>query len=584
MALHAPLRRQLRRVSRQSNPRSESQSFVSLNTEGSPPSTYVAHLWRWAADANRSRLSDITLAHVLSGNTAPPISLSDFEAFLAFCDISLENLQFIVWFQDYRARYDALPPDVQAQSPPLARSELQDEGSNVSHSVVSKSSHATSESSGPKANVEYKEHVQLGNSQGGSGSETHVHTLGRLVNAAQEFSPSALNLRTSSLDYPPPQAASVTRNIEGVDFVQELDLQSFDLYGAISPHSSATLSFAPSELSPRPLLLSSRLDCAPFSRQQQPMYPNAQPFRTEVQNILATFFVPGAKKELLLSSEMRNHAITESGRTTHPDVFLPAYESVYELTESVSLSRFLINASTNINRPRQLFAYFLALLTFLGGLALALWFILSPAHSLRVPAQSHRAWRLFSVPLFLSSGMLWYKGFRGLCPLVWFCSSTQLRAWELERMGDDEEAQAYCATLAPSKKVENTDGLPLTPVSTVSPISCTPLNSRIAPFLGEDVPVNNSPPAALFSTVSAASGSGIESENSRSKGKDFVHVPSRARNGFHRPPIFGPERVIEDARIRAVHTHLFLELMRFGLFWAAVFTAIVVSVPSGHVH
>ena len=61
-------------------------------------------LWPWAADANRSKLSDITLAHVLSGDTVSPIScvsiffndhvrfissvdirFPEFEAFLAFC-------------------------------------------------------------------------------------------------------------------------------------------------------------------------------------------------------------------------------------------------------------------------------------------------------------------------------------------------------------------------------------------------------------------------------------------------------------------------------------------------------------------
>ncbi|KAH8118759.1 hypothetical protein DFH11DRAFT_1740710 [Phellopilus nigrolimitatus] len=479
--------------------------------------------------------------------------LSDFEAFLACCDISLENLQFIVWFQDYRARYDALPPDVQAQSPPSTLSELQNESLNVVHSVVSKDSHATSELSDPKVNA-----------------ETHVHTLGRLVNAARKSPPPALKLRMSALDYPPTQANPVTGGTEGSDLVQELDMQSFYSYAAISPHSSATSSFAPS---------------TPLPRQQQSMHSNAhatasQPFRAEVQNILATFFVPEAKKELLLSSEMRDRAIAESGRTTHPDVFLPAYESVYELIESVSLSRFLTNASTNINRPRQLFWYFLALPAFLAGLALALWFILSPAHNLRVPPQSHRAWRLCSVPFFLLSSMMWYKGFRGFCPLLWLRSSTQLRAWELEPMGYDKDAQAFCAALASSEKIGNADKLPLTPVSMTSPVSCTSPNSRIAPFLAEDVVPDKSSAPALSSAVSAASGSGSDSDNGRSKDKNA----SRVRSGFHRPPIFGPGRVVEDARIRAVHTHLLFELMRFGLFWAAVSAAIVVSVPSGHVH
>lgn len=60
----------------------------------------------WAAKLNwKAELSSITLANVLSGDTCSPISLEDFERYLTYNEHSVETLQFLVWFQDYRERF-----------------------------------------------------------------------------------------------------------------------------------------------------------------------------------------------------------------------------------------------------------------------------------------------------------------------------------------------------------------------------------------------------------------------------------------------------------------------------------------------
>lgn len=102
---------------------------------------------------------------------------------------------------------------------------------------------------------------------------------------------------------------------------------------------------------------------------------NKGDFRKEVDNILATFFVPNARKELLLSAELRDRVIISAKQSTDPGSvrqihsitvpkadnsciqFSPAYKVICESLESVSLPRFLAYAATNINRPRQLFWY-----------------------------------------------------------------------------------------------------------------------------------------------------------------------------------------------------------------------------------
>jgi hypothetical protein len=50
--------------------------------------------------------------------------LADFEAYLSFIERSLENLQFVVWYQSYRQRFFALPDATRALSPGKAETEF----------------------------------------------------------------------------------------------------------------------------------------------------------------------------------------------------------------------------------------------------------------------------------------------------------------------------------------------------------------------------------------------------------------------------------------------------------------------------
>lgn len=140
-------------------------------------------------------------------------------------------------------------------------------------------------------------------------------------------------------------------------------------------------------------------------------------------------------------------------------------------------------------------------------------------------------------------------------------------------MSDDNEAQKYCISIAKetSVKLEDSQELPLTPISPKS--SSSPL-SHIAPFLEdgytikEEEETHNKDAQSDLSSMNAT-GSSVRQARLNEQFR------SRARNGFHRPPIFGPACVVEDSRIRAVHLHLLWSLLGFGLFWAVVSSAVL---------
>jgi hypothetical protein len=56
-----------------------------------------------------------------------------------------------------------------------------------------------------------------------------------------------------------------------------------------------------------------------------------------------------------------------------------------------------------------------------------------------------------------------------------------------------------------------------------------------------------------------------------------AHQPS-----FPRPPIFGPERVVEDPRILAVHRRVLFDVLSLGFAVMGVVVAVVLCVPGPH--
>lgn len=292
---------------------------------------------------------------------------------------------------------------------------------------------------------------------------------------------------------------------------------------------------------------------------------------------------------------------------------------------------------SNINRPRQLFWYVIRLSIYskpiakfarryccavpnlFVGLAITLYFVLSPSPRFTTPPQIHRAWRLLALPFFLLASMMWYKGFKGFCPILFLRSSRQLRPWELQRLTDDSEAQTFViqttlsekhdtssspsisnlhsrspdARLQPSSAGVDSNGVPPSPISPVESQS-EKSKARIAPFLecSTDFEVFPYPgPQSESNSLSVSSPQrhlhprlpASSSRSSREYGRNGLDSDGdNHRASFRRPPIFGPSRVVEDERIRMVHWHLWWSLVRFGLVCTVTLGGIIVAVPSAH--
>ncbi|KAI8076625.1 uncharacterized protein B0P05DRAFT_545234 [Gilbertella persicaria] len=67
-----------------------------------------------------------------------------------------------------------------------------------------------------------------------------------------------------------------------------------------------------------------------------------QPFRTEIDATLKTFFHKGdSLKELFLDPSVLSYTLCAAAKTTHPDVFEPAYHQTYKFMRETSFKNFI---------------------------------------------------------------------------------------------------------------------------------------------------------------------------------------------------------------------------------------------------
>ncbi|KZT06530.1 uncharacterized protein LAESUDRAFT_679540 [Laetiporus sulphureus 93-53] len=454
----------------------------------------------------RRQLSDITLAHVLSGDTCEPISLREFETYLAHKEHTIEILHFVVWFQDYRQRFLALPRDVQATTSgytsftfaiPSAARTAQRIADSKRRAEVLRYSGDTSICAGPSSSL-----------------------------------PSAFSVRSDS--QVPEPVSPYARSSAETPLLQQLE----------------SIGSTPREL----------------------------PFRDECRRVIATFFRPGAASELPLDHLLRDTVVRDLTWNTHPDIFLHVYEEMYALLETVSLPRFLAIAATNINTPKQLYWYAIGIADVFIGIIIALVCI-TVVH---VPPKGNRAWRLFAVPFFAFGVMQVYSAYRGFCSQVWGRGHTQVRVWEMQEM--DEEAAAHCEHVL---RLEEEDDDKKDKSSIRKKGGGDPDKARVE--MAEHVAwgtKEDMDAIAPFEVQGVSSSSAsIPIRDARLKPKRSTRwrglkrlfqtvdddrrpsTPDGSEEAFPRPPVFGPEKVVLDPRIRAVHREILRDLLYVG-FWA----------------
>jgi hypothetical protein len=137
------------------------------------------------------------------------------------------------------------------------------------------------------------------------------------------------------------------------------------------------------------------------------------------------------------------------------------------------------------------------------------------------------------------------------CAGVYLRGHVQLRVWEMQDV--DEEAKVFWAQVMGQN----------------APVQDSELSGDEHPSI-PDEDVNDRSSYSPRSSTSSTS-RGVHQLQRR-----LAAIPtSAARNGFNRPPVFGPEKVVQDPRIKALHRQVMNEILLVGVVSAMVRVSLV---------
>lgn len=296
---------------------------------------------------------------IVQGKTCVPISLHEFRLFLKHHEHSLENLDFFLWFQDYKRRWDKLPLTTKLQSPPP-----QEKPSHVGYVL----------SGTGKRN-------RLATESGDSGL---IRTPGYPNETTDDTA-----------------ARNSTTSFGGGDHKHD----SSSTFTASTYATGYGMTTMPSPES-----------------YYHDTNPDTQPFRQEVEMVLKTFFTPSSDKEINIEGYLRQYVLHNSKYTTHPEIFEPVRDKVYETIERSSLRNFVNYALQNVNHNGVIIRYVIA-----AAAATCVAVVLIVTFVLRVS----RWYRIFILPLMIGVVICSISAKRGVCFQRAFFNRRQLHHYEL---------------------------------------------------------------------------------------------------------------------------------------------------------
>ncbi|CAL1700094.1 unnamed protein product [Somion occarium] len=551
----------------------------------------------WRFGKRVSPLDSVTLDHVISGDTCAPISLPDFEAYLAHKEYSIENLHFLSWYQNYRRKFFNLPQHLQALSPPP--------------SSVSQKDHDAVPCPSP-----VKTEMRLESSKRNFESFTlAAGPDGMLAAGASPISPTFSTYSASSSNNISSPLASPTK------------------FQSSQPDSTIS----------SPTLSSTLLASSAGFESVNGVRKETQPFRHECMCVVQTFVKAASSKEIMVDGRIRDMVIRDLTWSTHPDIFLPIYEQAYDTLAAVSLPHFLTLSATNVNRPKAFFWLSVGTLNLTIALLISLATILSiDDYTLRKRVTGGwdsggesrlakaRAWRLFAVPFATLGGMQFYSAYKGFCSDVWGRGRTQLRPWELDLVefdGTFDDNVSFPEKMPDPEKGMNVVGMDKTRSSSSSGFANRKSEDKVFPKVsGESTPKRTSikriPPPRIDTGLAeemnprrrkevwekdasvAVNVQGMTLPSTVDLGPPFdCPLPAQdpvqgsaqdhsfppltdpqSTHGSHfgdgkKIPMFGPERVVLDKRIAAVHRQVLVDMLWIGLVWGCLFTVLLLGVP-----
>ncbi|KAJ6779934.1 hypothetical protein PWT90_05355 [Aphanocladium album] len=301
--------------------------------------------------------------NIISGGTCPPMTVRDFMNYLIYIEHSAENLQFFLWYKDFVKRFGAADTTDLRLSPEWTQA-MEDE-------VVARLRKDNAEKQRPD------------------------NAVAANMFKGTDFEKQGLETGASNPFTTPPRTA------HGSD--QE---------------SVYTVSHAPT--STVATYRSQASEAFNAAGAKQPF--TIQPFREEINRVIATYIMDGAPRQLNLAAWEQKAAIQALSHTTHPSALRLIVSSVESTLRRQAHPNFVRWSICNGNPARVTFARGLGVGTILLGIVVGIVLCLSGAG---------RGWRALTAVAFVVGISTLVAAYKGMCVVLHGMHHRHVRPWEL---------------------------------------------------------------------------------------------------------------------------------------------------------
>jgi hypothetical protein len=313
--------------------------------------------------------NSLAFDRIIQGGTCPPMTARDFMNYLVYVEHAAENLQFYLWHQDYSSRFESASTSDKALAPEWTQ-EMHDEAvSKLRRDNVGKNRPA-----GPAADI-FK----------GTDFEKQPHEL---------IAPKSFGGGNDPFRTPPGTANSLHHSMDST---------------TLGPASTVGASYA-----------SEATEAFQAVGVKQPF--TIQPFREEMNRVIATYIMDGAPRQLNLASWELKVAMQALSYTTHPSALRGVIKTVESSLRRQAHPNFVRWSICNGNPARVLFARCLGVGLIVAGFAIAAVVTLSDL------GRGYRALAAIAWVLGISTLIAAYKG---MCVVLHGMHHRHIRPWEL---------------------------------------------------------------------------------------------------------------------------------------------------------
>ncbi|KAK2829840.1 hypothetical protein FQN49_007207 [Arthroderma sp. PD_2] len=359
--------------------------------ESPQPSSTTEKWIAWKNLVFGSKKKALSFEMIVNGCTCSPCGVVDFMNYLIYVERAAENLQFYLWYRDYIQRFAALSESHWALSPPWTEEQRKN--------VVRRNNQAKERAKRAPSIV---------------GAFMPVPAFPTVTETElDDLTPFATRPNSSHADF---ETSSLSR---GEWFEWDAGLKLSECQESID-ESSAFDGINPLEPCTTPNSPGSRHEGALANKCSLPV--TIQPYRKEVNRIIATYILDNAPRQLNLTSIERKVVMQALSVTTHPSAFAGVLQEVEWNLRQQSHPQFLRWSLNNSNHNRLLCARIVSTIIIAFGLSLAIVLVFSKVH---------RGWRMFSALLLFPGIASLIAAMEGTCMLFLCFYKRQLHPWEI---------------------------------------------------------------------------------------------------------------------------------------------------------